>query len=217
MVQTTLGLRLRKARDEARLSQAEVGKRVAKAIGRSGPFSASAITQWEKDETKPGVDAIVAFATLTGSDLSWLMTGVISSGGDEPFGSQVRGGKSVPKLHDVSQALKIPVDYAHDASVRAHFPCNDGSFALDVFDGRNEPDLKEGVDVVIVDLDEPPRPGDMVLADIDGQPLLGMLIMAGGQRKLTAANDYWDTATLKDADRIVGIVTERKSPMRRAR
>ena len=74
-VVSTLGARMRKARERVGLSQSKVGEAIAAALIRpAGSFTASAVGQWEADKTEPTPSALAAFATLTQADWNWLLT-----------------------------------------------------------------------------------------------------------------------------------------------
>jgi transcriptional regulator with XRE-family HTH domain len=66
--ESTLGQRLRKARIAAGLSQEDVGDGLG--------VTRSAISQWEKEQTTPGSDKLVAAAEMLGVDIEWLRHGV---------------------------------------------------------------------------------------------------------------------------------------------
>lgn len=64
----TLGMRIRKARHQAAISQAELARRVG--------VKRSAVTQWEHpDGTRPSVEHMLQVATETGVRFEWLATG----------------------------------------------------------------------------------------------------------------------------------------------
>lgn len=69
------GIRLRQARDKARLTQPTLGKAVAERIGRSKPLSASAVQQWEAEKTQPGIEELVAISVVLSVSFDWLLTG----------------------------------------------------------------------------------------------------------------------------------------------
>ena len=69
------GIRLRQARDKARITQPTLGKAVSKRIGRSKPLSASAVQQWEAEKTQPGIEELVAISVVLSVSFDWLLTG----------------------------------------------------------------------------------------------------------------------------------------------
>ena len=70
----TLGDRLRKARDVAGLTQAEMADAL---VARGFRASRQAITNWETDAAQPRrmMDIIDAWAAITEVDVAWLLTG----------------------------------------------------------------------------------------------------------------------------------------------
>ena len=206
---TGFGARLKRARERAGLTQPEIGKEVAKRVGRKVAFSASAVAQWEQELTQPNVETIVAIAAATNSDLGWLMTGLrLGHGGDDPDGSSgIQRGRVVPKI-SIPQALADPIDYEHEVSVTTQFPCGEKSFSIPVFDSRNAPAMAEAIDRLVIDPELlPARPGSMVFAVVDGHPVVGKLIHGD---MLEAGNPDWPREELKPkrGDKIVGTVTE---------
>jgi transcriptional regulator with XRE-family HTH domain len=83
--------RIRKARNLARLSQAELARRVG--------VKRSAVTQWEHPTgTTPSVEHLIQIAMLTGARFEWLATG--------------RGSSQLEE--DEANAAVIVDDYARD-------------------------------------------------------------------------------------------------------
>lgn len=198
---------MRAAAELAGLTQREIGIEVAKMVGRSRPYTEAAVGQWYADKHELPVSALVAFSRLVHADLMWLQTGI---GG---LGQLPREGRVVPTI-TMQQALKVPIDYTSNAMVHTYFPCSDKAFIVPVNDGRNEPDYKIGYKIVIDPLRKP-KPGNMVLACIAGEPVFG--VYAERDDKLVvieAINSKWRTETLntKKGDRIIGTMTEFAGP-----
>lgn len=72
MPETTLGARLRAARDAKHLSR----QQLAAALGRSE----KSIQNYEADETEPPASAVRDIAEATGCDPAWLLTGASAAG-----------------------------------------------------------------------------------------------------------------------------------------
>jgi transcriptional regulator with XRE-family HTH domain len=71
---STLPTRIRKARSQAKLSQAELARRIG--------VKRSAVTQWEHPSgTTPSVEHLIQIAIHTGSRFEWLATERGPSGG----------------------------------------------------------------------------------------------------------------------------------------
>ena len=58
-----------------RVTLAEFGELVAKESGRTLPFTAAAVSRWEKGLQIPSPDVIEAIGRLTGTDPGWLSHG----------------------------------------------------------------------------------------------------------------------------------------------
>jgi transcriptional regulator with XRE-family HTH domain len=61
----TLGDRMKKAREHAGLSQAELADKIG--------VSMSSVSRYEIDKTLPGRPVLLSWALCTGVDLDWLM------------------------------------------------------------------------------------------------------------------------------------------------
>lgn len=64
--------RIKKAREEAKLSHAQIATALTEASGR--PIAADSYRKWENDNLLPH-DLIVPFCEITGADLYELLTG----------------------------------------------------------------------------------------------------------------------------------------------
>jgi transcriptional regulator with XRE-family HTH domain len=215
----TIGHRMRSARQriKPRLSQTAAGQAVAKAVGRNRAYTAAAVGQWENDDTKPDHNVIAAWAELTGVSVSWLINGLQHTDVQNRLDAHhPTKGRVVPKIN-ASQAVAQPTDYDHVTTVHTHFPCSKSAFALDVFNTLNEPDYRLGMDRVVIDPEERPVIGDMVLACIDGEPVFGQYSRKRGGPEISFLNDKLaDPEPLHEdrGDRIIGVMTERASPGR---
>jgi transcriptional regulator with XRE-family HTH domain len=58
-----------------KVTLAEFGEMVAAAMARDVPFSAAAVSRWEKGTKVPGTQVIEAIAAVTGVDPGWLSHG----------------------------------------------------------------------------------------------------------------------------------------------
>ena len=215
----SLGQRMRQARRRAKLTLEGVGKRLGAMVNRpQGPYSAQAVQQWEKDETVPDVPTIRAFADLVRCDLNWLITGIFTTplpengqGVERVYGTTLPGGRVVAII-DTLKAVSDPIDYESEESLHTRNPVSKKGFAIRIFDKRNAPEFEEG-DVVVIDPDKKPQPGEMVFAVIDGEPVFGEYLRLGRQKSrpavaLAALNSRWEQQDLGDKDRVVGTMTE---------
>lgn len=203
---------MRAAADAAGLTQREVGANVAKKIGRSRQYTEAAVGQWYADKTEPEVAALVEFSRLVGADLLWLQTGIGGGPNQLP-----REGRVVPTI-SLAQAVRDPIDYTSNEMVHTYYPCSDKAFVLQVADSRNEPRYGIGHKVVIDPERKKPRPGQMVLAIVNREGVLGQYTerVEKGVRVavIVPINAAWshEVMTPKRGDRIVGIMTESAAP-----
>lgn len=108
----------------------------------------------------------------------------------------------------------LPAGWPTKPRVMTHFPCSKSAVAVLINDARNAPTYHKG-DAIVVDPDVRARPGDMVVAVIDDESVLGKYARRGGKVRLLSLNK-WPACTLekKRGDRIVGVVTEHAQPRR---
>jgi hypothetical protein len=211
----TIGSRMRQVWEEKELSQEDVGEAMAKAVGRRRPWTAAAVGLWASK--KPPIEVVVPFAKWTQANLIWLMTGVlIHTNKSAQIGSVPSGGRLVPKVQ-YEHLLKEASKTEQFDSLFTHFECSDEAFAFEIFDGRNEPEFKQGADHVVIDphLAEHAQPGQMVLAVIDAAPIFAMYVKTDrGQLALRGLNRQWGLEEYrpKRGDKIIGVMTEHAVP-----
>ena len=223
----TMGDRLRFARVSAELSLEAVGE----ALGITG----SAVSQWETGKTYPSRKSLVQFAELTSFAVVWLESGSVSMRTrDESVWSYNTA--TVPlimpsqatqdglraflgELHlKFSSALAIGA--AHNSAahrplmVTTRFPCSiTGGFGLEIFDRRNATDYEIG-DIVMLDAEVEPVPGDMVFAavDVERRPVFAKYLPRGQHTVLKPLNSDWGDEVLGPGyleGRVVAVMTER--------
>ena len=161
---TSLGDRIRAARESARLSQ--------QAVADHFGLTAQAVSQWETGATKPSTGRIAALARLLGAKLEWLINGWgprTASRGLAEGGGAATG--SVPVIDYVTAGSWSEIadpfmpgggfDYiGTDLSISRN------AFAL-IIDGLSmAPEFQPG-DKIIIDPLVSPRPGEFVVAKLD--------------------------------------------------
>lgn len=209
MAENTLGQRMRAAAEKAGLKQKEIGIEVARRINRArGPYTEAAVGQWFADKHEPESQALVEFSRLVRADLVWLHTGVGRGLGPLP-----REGRIVPSI-SLNQAISVPINYDSSEMVHTYYPCSDKAFITTVCDERNAPTYQIGYKIVIDPLRKP-RPGKMVLAVVNRQPILGRYTERGSGTTgktivIEALNPHWpaEIVNTKRGDRVVGSLTE---------
>ena len=208
-----------------RLSQAvKKSKHSASDVARATGRTPQAVMQWEKGETFPRLDNLLAIAKKLDVDLGWLLTGRgnQAGGGLSAVGSI---GRIVPHIN-WKDATTTHAEKSARSKGQIHSFVDVGSeaFALCVEDESNSDDLLPG-DVIVIDPAIKPCPGDMVLAVIDGQefPLLRQFreVSAtengGLNAQFVPLNSFWGSITLTSSDKyeIVGVMAQHIRPRRR--
>jgi len=162
--QSSLGDRIRAARESARLSQ--------QAIADHFGVSAQAVSQWETGSTRPGTARIATLARLLGVHLEWLLDGQ---------GSQAASGD--PAERGAAATTTVPViDYVTAGSwsevvdpfmpgggfdyIGTDLVISASAFALIIDGGSMAPEFEAG-DKIIIDPTVTPRPGEFVVAKLD--------------------------------------------------
>ena len=156
-MQGTIGERIRQKRKELKLTQKELARRMKE-------VSHVAISQWESNTTKPNAENLYELSILFGCDLSWLLKG---EGQFSNVASVNLNGNMIPIISydmleawDITQPLQIIKKVEHimtDVNISAF------AFAVRVLGDSMEPDFIEG-DIVIIDPEVKPTPGEFVLA-----------------------------------------------------
>jgi transcriptional regulator with XRE-family HTH domain len=166
--ESDMGLRIRQAREEARFSQEDV----ALALG----ITVGAVSQWENRRTLPSRSSLLKFAQLTGADPAWLESGVkvTASGGKSPSSIVTALHHSSRQVPILTAARAIKTEKARIARllpvrtkawVTPYYWCSPQSFAFEIFDRHNVPEFQMG-EIVVIDTDEAPVTGDMVIAAV---------------------------------------------------
>lgn len=166
---TTLGERIRVARESAGLSQT--------ALGRLLGITSQSVNMWEQGKKRPSRENIVKLIKITRAPSEWLLYGGPFPEQDEngKFVVQGNGGHFVPMLRLVD-AIHQREPQPNAPRIHAYFPCGPRAFHFVLPNNSNAPDYPEGT-VWIVDPDRAAEPGRMVLAAHGDpkQPVFGRL------------------------------------------
>lgn len=213
----TLGARIRKARKDKGLSQSELGRRLG--------VASQTINQWEHDKKQPRRDNLLRLVQQTGVPIAWLLygnAGLYEQDENATLGVNIVGGRRVALLQ-IEQAARLERPDDHTSFVIAHFPCGPGALAFVLPDDSNAPDHPVGSHWVI-DPDESPQPGDMVLAWYGApsrrRPVYGEYRLEGlatGDVAIVAPlNSRWPSARSDIAPlQVIGVMTESARPGRK--
>lgn len=153
--------RIKELRKKHGLTQQQLGEKI-------GARKAS-VSQWETGDVSPSADYLVALARVFGVSAHWLATGKGSPELSNVEPAVIQQGRRVPILSYVQagqwremceQATAFDGNLEFVSAGVDIGPCG---FGLWVRGDSMTPEFKEG-DLVIIDPDEHPRPGDYVVA-----------------------------------------------------
>ncbi|EOC1349438.1 helix-turn-helix domain-containing protein [Cronobacter dublinensis] len=212
----TLGTRLKELRKQRKLTQGQLGK----ALG----VSDVTVGYWERDLNVPGGKSLTKLAQYLGVSEGFLLYGREDEAnvGPAPVAAQ-----QIPIISYVqagawsaecdARNLDGTVDYILTSEF--HSRC---TFALKVKGKSMEPDFVEG-DVIIVDPELRPGPGDYVVAKNGGDEATFKKYRARGVSdsgeeifELVPLNeDYAVRNSAKEKIHIIGVVVEHRRMMRR--
>ena len=202
----TLGARLERARSGRGLTQQDVGDHFG--------ITSQAISQWEQDRTRPSTGRLRALADLFAVSLDWLLDGA----------EQAERPLLLPVI-DVVQAghwSEVADPYAAGAGgdyIAPDEPVSGQAFVLEIEGRSMTPEFEPG-DRVIIDPVVPPRPGDFVVAKLDGEESATFKKYRLRRQDdrgrevidLVPLNPDWPTLTLDESNpgRIVGTMVEHR-------
>ncbi|WP_429169321.1 LexA family protein [Aeromonas hydrophila] len=153
--------RIKELRKKHGLTQKQVGERIG--------ASRASVSQWESGDVSPSADYLVALARMFGVSAHWLSTGKGSPELSNVEPAEIPRGSRVPILSYVQaghwremceQASSFDGNVEY---VAASVDIGPYGFGLWLRGNSMTPFFNEG-DLVIVDPDETPRPGDYVVA-----------------------------------------------------
>lgn len=208
------GSRLKAAREAAKLTLDEVGAKFG--------ITAQAVSGWEKGSSPSPPSRIAELCDFYGISLYYALTG--RKGKEHNENELIKhisqaGGRVVPKLSSVGVLDRVHGREAKvDSYSHTQFPCSELSFIWTVQDRSNAPDYLPG-DVIVIDPEIEPVPGDMVFAAVgDGEPVFRAFeISENGKILLKPKNSAWGRGVEIDEGsdgKILGVMSERTSPRR---
>ena len=207
---STIGSRIRKRRKELNLTQQQLSKSL-------NGVTAPAISQWESDITSPSSKNLFDLSTALGCDFAWLLNG----GEESNVDLAALKSHKVPLINYIQAGMWTESCELRDSKsfeyMMTSLELSDYAFALEIKGDSMEPEFKEG-DVIIVDPEIPPTPGEFVVA-INGEAEatfkkyreLGYDEHERMQFELIPLNpDYTPMSTLKKQIKIVGTMVEHR-------
>lgn len=206
-----MGERIRARRKELKIRQAALGKMVG--------VSNVAISQWERSETEPNGENLLALANALKCSPDYLMKGEESLSniayhsrhdprGSYPLISLVSAGcwmEAVEPYH------KRAIDNWYDTTV----DCSEDSFWLDVKgDSMTAPaglSIPEGM-IILVDPEVEPRNGKLVVAKLEGEneATFKKLVIDAGRKFLKPLNPQYPMIEINGNCKIIGVVVDAK-------
>ena len=212
----TLGTRLKELRKQRKLTQGQLGK----AVG----VSDVTIGYWERDFNVPGGKSLTNLARYLGVSEGFLLYGREDESNisaapvaaqQVPIISYVQAGAWSPECD--ARNLEGTVDYILTSELHSH-----STFALKVKGKSMEPEFVEG-DVIIVDPELHPGPGDYVVAKNGGDEATFKKYRARGISEygeeifelVPLNDDYAIRNSAQEKIHIIGVVVEHRRMMRR--
>lgn len=214
----TLGTRLRTLRKQRKLTQGQLGKTLG--------VSDVTVGYWERDLNVPGGKSLTKLAQYLGVSEGFLLFGHEE---DTNVGPAPVTAQQIPIISYVQAGAWSPecdarnLDGTVDYILTSEFHSN-STFALKVKGKSMEPDFVEG-DVIIVDPELHPGPGDFVVAKNGSDEATFKKYRARGVNdsgeeifELVPLNeDYAVRNSANEKIRIVGVVVEHRRIMRRSK
>lgn len=205
---------------------------VRKKLGLSQPQLAKilkvqkqTVSSWERGVSDPRIETARQLAKLAGVHVEWLLSGEDSSGSNS-LGSNVVAyigrGRKVPKLGDTETRLAPASKRRPTEFVQTHYECSTKSYALQIAGGSMTDDFMPG-DVVIIDPDLSPVPGDFVHVEMDDGRALFRKYRPVSTPKgkpqvfdLIACNTDWheERVDAENPGKVRGVMSERIMPRR---
>lgn len=202
-MKTTIGERLREARETKELDQSVLADKIGVAT--------RTLQRWEKGEQVPDGVAITRLAKATNVQPNWLLTGEGDKyappgrpGNVFPLPGSMRRGVALVDLPLISSvpAGKVATIF-HPDYVDNYVTVDDvkdpGAFALRVKGNSMAPRIEDG-DVVIVSPQQEARNGDVCVVRVDGEDTLKKVKFEGNYIHLIPLNPEFEPATVRKRD-----------------
>lgn len=210
----SLGSRIRQARKQAGLSQAELGRMLG--------LSSQAVSQWETGKTIPESDRLADIARLTDVHSGWLIDGDDISQ-PIPIGKRSEfGGRVVPKI-DWSELDRLDeLDLSNKPVGFSTFECGPRSVQVIVRDRANatltnpEQAIFPG-DAAIIDPDEIPKPGDLIALRLEDEVMIRQFKPRFDHVELVPLNSDWKDYRIPSLtpEILIGVIVETHRRRRR--
>lgn len=210
------GQRIKECREAAGISVSQAAEWLK--------VSTQTVYAWENGQSQPKSHRLMQLASLYGVTIAWLREGL----GDPRHGIGSKGRpliaaeRSVPviAMDDLlaymteDEAPVSPTKWCHP-----FFDCSSASVAVTMPDRSMSPTIEPG-DVMVIDPEMPPMPGDLVAYSLQGRTaMVRQYAVQGYTVCLEAENHLWpeehiDIEDVNDVFFCVGVVTEIVKPRR---
>lgn len=202
-VKTTIGERLRSARESKGMDQGTLAEKVG--------IVTRTLQRWEKGEQVPDGILITKIARATNVQASWLLTGdgemYVPPGRPENVYPLNATSHRKVKLVDLPLVSAVPAgkvatmfhpDYVDDY-VTVDNVKDPGAFALKVKGNSMAPRIEDG-DIVVVSPQVEARNGDICVVRVDGEDTLKKVKFEGIYMHLIPLNPEYEPVTVKKKD-----------------
>jgi len=211
----TFGGRVYEARKNKKSSQ----ESLANLLG----VKKQAVSNWENNKNHPDSDKLSALCGALGVEINWLLTGVTQLT-DSITSSTRMGEVTIYNLKEITDIEAAKVDGKTRPSTLPYFEASDKSFAVIIEDSSMAPEFIVG-DVVIIDPEIKPVPGDRVCALVqDMNNVVFRIYKSSGLKllddnkhskfTLVPINDHWSPINISDNGSLLGVMVEHKKPRR---
>jgi repressor LexA len=203
-IKSTIGDRIRKARENKEIDQATLSDKVG--------IATRTLQRWEKGEQVPGGDFLMQIARATGVRPDWLLTGdgdmylrtdrspnILRFRQDSTFRkvnlvqipllSSVPAGRTAAIFHPEHVERYVTVDNLNDP----------GAFALVVKGSSMSPKIEDG-DIVVVSPQRESRSGDICVVRVNEEDVLKMVKIDEEHVHLIPLNPEFEVVTVRKRD-----------------
>ncbi|WP_118987094.1 LexA family protein [Photorhabdus sp. CRCIA-P01] len=209
-MKTTIGERIKLRRKELKLTQRELGKLVG--------VSHVAISQWEKEDTEPKGDNLLALSSALGYSAAYILKGEKDDSSNVSFLKLNKTRGEYPLISWVcagnwSEAVEPYHRKAVDDWYETTVNCSNESFWLEVkgdsMTSLSGLSIPEGM-MILVDPEVAPASGKLVVATLEqeNEATFKQYIVDAGQHYLKPLNPQYRMIPINGNCKIIGVVVD---------
>ncbi|MCA6221912.1 LexA family protein [Photorhabdus antumapuensis] len=209
-MKTTIGERIKLRRKELKLTQRELGKLVG--------VSHVAISQWEKEDTEPKGDNLLALSSALGYSAAYILKGEKDDSSNVSFLKLNKTRGEYPLISWVcagnwSEAVEPYHRKAVDDWYETTVNCSNESFWLEVkgdsMTSQSGLSIPEGM-MILVDPEVAPASGKLVVAKLEqeNEATFKQYIVDAGQHYLKPLNPQYRMIPINGNCKIIGVVVD---------